>query len=94
MPDDSKSVLSAGATTWSRMPRGKGRLALRHSVGAAVSMGDRTRSTIRAVLADCSAATAIEYALVALFISIVIVAGCLTIGSIVSGWFNDMAAGL
>lgn len=44
-----------------------------------------------ALVADRSGATAIEYALIAGFISIMIVAGATSIGSTLTGFFNSLA---
>lgn len=48
----------------------------------------------RKFLADTNGATAIEYALVGVIISLVVVAGASSIGTTLSGSYNTVAANL
>ncbi len=56
-------------------------------------MGNRLHLVLRALWADCSAATALEYALIAIFISIIVVTLTISIGSTVCGFFMSVNAG-
>ena len=51
-------------------------------------------NTIKSFMKDESGATAIEYALIAGFISIMIVAGATAVGTNLEGKFNLVATGL
>ena len=54
----------------------------------------RIRAHWRALREDRSGATAIEYAMVAIFIGIVLIASMISIGSSVTNFFFQMASGL
>ncbi len=56
-------------------------------------MMDRMRSAPRALRIDRSGAVAIEYAMIALFIAIVLISGILSIGSSVTGFFMQINNG-
>ena len=43
---------------------------------------------------DCSAATAIEYAMIVLFIALTLIALLMSIGTTVTGFYDSMASGL
>jgi Flp pilus assembly pilin Flp len=60
--------------------------------GIAVMM-DRMRSTLVALRTDESGATAIEYALILVLISITVVSWATFVGSSVSGFFTSVANG-
>ncbi|MBV9043776.1 MAG: Flp family type IVb pilin [Alphaproteobacteria bacterium] len=51
------------------------------------------RSVVARFLADRSGATAIEYAMIAVFLSILIVAGVTALGTKLTAFFNSVAAG-
>jgi pilus assembly protein Flp/PilA len=55
---------------------------------------DAARSAVGRFLRDESGATAIEYALIALFLSILIVAGVTSIGTTVKGFFTSVTTAL
>lgn len=57
-------------------------------------MLDRMRAGLRAVGSDRAGATAIEYAMVAVFIGIVLIASMMSIGTSVSSFFMEVATGL
>lgn len=57
-------------------------------------MTDRMRAILQALWRDRSAATAIEYALIAVFIALLIVAGATAIGTSVSLVFTQAASGI
>ena len=52
------------------------------------------RARLRALRSDCSGATAIEYAMVAVFIGIVLIASMVSIGTSVTAFFLSIASGL
>jgi len=56
-------------------------------------MIDRMRSALMALQADESGATAIEYALILVLISITVVSWATFVGTAVSGFFVDIANG-
>ncbi len=56
-------------------------------------MIDRTRSALMALRVDDSGATAIEYALILVLISITVVSWATFVGTSVSGFFVDIANG-
>jgi Flp pilus assembly pilin Flp len=56
-------------------------------------MTGRLRAALAALRNDPKGATAIEYALIALFIGLVLIAGLISIGSSVSGFFTQVANG-
>ena len=56
-------------------------------------MIDRMRSALIALRADDSGATAIEYALILVLISITVVSWATFVGTSVSGFFVDIANG-
>ena len=57
-------------------------------------MFDRMRARLRALRSDRSGATAIEYAMVAVFIGILLIAAMQSIGTSVSDFFLAIASGL
>jgi len=57
-------------------------------------MIDRMRSTLIALRADESGATAIEYALIVVLISITVVSWATFVGTTVSGFFTSIANGM
>ena len=57
------------------------------------AMIDRMRSALRALRADESGATAIEYALILVLISITVVSWATFVGTTVSGFFANIANG-
>jgi Flp pilus assembly pilin Flp len=59
-----------------------------------VLMIDRMRSALMALRTDDSGATAIEYALILVLISITVVGWATFVGTSVSGFFVQMANGL
>ena len=52
---------------------------------------DAARSALKRFASDCSGATAIEYAMIAGLISIVIVVGATTIGTSLKGFFSSIS---
>jgi Flp pilus assembly pilin Flp len=58
------------------------------------AMIDRVRSALTALRHDESGATAIEYALILVLISISVVSWATFVGTSVSGFFTSMANGL
>ncbi len=61
--------------------------------GIAVMM-DRMRSALIALRTDESGATAIEYGLILVLISLTVVSWATFVGSSVSGFFTDVANGM
>jgi Flp pilus assembly pilin Flp len=57
-------------------------------------MLDRIRAQLRALCGDRSGATAIEYAMVVVFIGILLIAAMESIGTSVTGFFLAIASGL
>ena len=57
-------------------------------------MIDRMRSALIALRADDSGATAIEYALILVLISITVVSWATFVGTTVSGFFTSIANGM
>ena len=57
-------------------------------------MVEQIRTGLAPLWRDRSGATAIEYALIAVFISILVVGWATFVGTAVSGFFVDMANGL
>ena len=57
-------------------------------------MKDRMRSTLDALRTEDSGATAIEYALILVLISITVVSWATFVGTSVSGFFTQMANGM
>jgi Flp pilus assembly pilin Flp len=58
----------------------------------AMAMG-RMRSLLQYLHGDTCGATAVEYAMIALFIAILLIAALMSIGSTVSGFFTEVANG-
>jgi len=58
-----------------------------------IVMIDRVRSVLMALRADESGATAIEYALILVLISITVVSWATFVGTAVSGFFTNIANG-
>jgi len=56
-------------------------------------MVDGMRTALRLLRLDCSGATAIEYALIAVFISIMVVGWATFVGTTVSDFFTAVANG-
>lgn len=56
-------------------------------------MMDQVRTALTALRADCSGATSIEYALIAVFISILVVGWASFVGTTVSDFFMKVANG-
>ncbi len=54
----------------------------------------RMRIYLRRLRSDRSGATAIEYAMIVLLIALVLIAGLMSIGTSVSGFFTDAASAL
>ncbi len=57
------------------------------------AMIDRIRSALTALRADEAGATAIEYALILVLISITVVSWATFVGTTISGFFVDIASG-
>ncbi|MBL6936453.1 MAG: Flp family type IVb pilin [Alphaproteobacteria bacterium] len=65
--------------------------AVSHAAGRLAAYSDAARSALKRFAADRSGATAIEYALIAAFISIMIVAGVTTVGTTLKSFFNSIS---